>query len=69
VGRMVDLDDLIDARGVADLVGLGGRNAVYTYRRRYGDFPAPGLMHGRCMLWLRDDVARWKRDRSSRKRS
>lgn len=63
--RRVYLDDIIDAQGVADLIGLTHRNGVYTYRTRYPDFPAPVLQHGRCLLWLRQDIIRWSALRRS----
>ena len=63
MGRKVDLDDLIDAKGVAKILGLSHRNGVYTYRSRHPDFPAPVLEHGRCYMWYRPDIARWMRKR------
>jgi predicted DNA-binding transcriptional regulator AlpA len=63
VGRPVDLDDLIDAREVAELLGLARRSAVTVYRSRYSDFPLPVRTSegGRCLLWLRQDVEGWAR--------
>jgi len=62
VGRLVDVDDLLDAHGVAALLGLSHPNAVSTYRRRYHDFPDPVIDFGsgRCLLWHRDDVEGWR---------
>jgi hypothetical protein len=59
----VDTDDLIDAAGVADLLGLGHRRAVSTYRGRYPDFPQPviDMGVGTCLLWRRQDVKAWAR--------
>jgi predicted DNA-binding transcriptional regulator AlpA len=67
VGRRVDLDDLLDAVDVAELLGLSSATAVATYRRRYDDFPEPAWASrgGRCQLWLRGDIARWDRSRST----
>lgn len=64
----VDLDELIDAAEVAELLGLARRQAVSTYRRRYPDFPSPLLEKnsGKCSLWRRSDVERWRQDRSDR---
>ena len=58
---IVDTDDLIDARGVADLLGLSHPNSVSTYQRRYPDMPRPvvDLGEGRCKLWLRPEVEDW----------
>lgn len=61
VGREVDLDDLIDAGEVADVLGLASRNVVGVYLGRYSDFPAPVLDRGTCRLWLRADVEAWGR--------
>jgi len=57
----VDLDDLIDATGVAAVLGLARRSAVTVYRSRYPDFPQPVRTSegGRCLLWLRQDVEAW----------
>ena len=65
MGRKVDLDNLIDAAGVADLLGLGQRNSVRTYRTRYADVPEPvvDMGSGRCLLWLRTDIESWVKSR------
>jgi predicted DNA-binding transcriptional regulator AlpA len=61
MARLVDLDDLLDASGVAELLGLSRATAVSVYQRRYEDFPPPVLAtaSGRCQFWLREDVATW----------
>jgi predicted DNA-binding transcriptional regulator AlpA len=63
MGRTVDTDDLIDAAGVAAILGLSHRNSVRVYRRRYDNFPEPvvDLGAGRCLLWLRSEVESWAR--------
>jgi len=66
MGRKVDIDDLIDAKVVAELIGLSHRNGVYTYRTRHQDFPAPIVTHGRCYMWHRGDIRRWIKTRSKR---
>jgi predicted DNA-binding transcriptional regulator AlpA len=55
------VDDLIDATGVALVVGLSQRNSVATYLHRYDDFPRPVVVTaaGRCRLWSRSEVERW----------
>jgi predicted DNA-binding transcriptional regulator AlpA len=60
---MVDVDDLTDSRGVADIIGLAQPNSVRVYRHRYDDFPEPvaNLGAGRCLLWLRSEVEAWAR--------
>ena len=66
MAKAVDLDDLIDASGVARLLRLAQRNTVSLYQRRYPDMPRPvvNLGRGRCKLWVRSDMERWMRDRS-----
>ena len=68
VGQNVDLDDLIDAQAVAELMGLAQRNTVSAYQRRYPAMPRPviDLGHGRCKLWLRSEMERWRAARSER---
>lgn len=63
MGCMVDLDDLIDAAGIASLLGLSHRNSVRVYRKRYEGFPEPvvDLGAGRCLLWLRSEIEAWAR--------
>ena len=57
----VDHEDLLNAREVADVLGLAHREAVATYRRRYADFPEPIISKGTCVLWHRPDVEAWRR--------
>jgi glutathione-regulated potassium-efflux system ancillary protein KefG len=68
MGRFIDTDDVIDAQGVAELLGLAQRNTVSAYQRRYPAMPRPvvDLGQGRCKLWLRTDIARWRSARSER---
>ena len=58
-------EDLIDARAVAEILGLGQPNSVSTYQHRYADMPRPvvDLGEGRCKLWLRSEIQRWRADR------
>jgi len=57
----VRTEDLIDARGIAQLLGLSHPNSVSTYMRRYPDMPRPvvDLGRGRPRLWLRPHIADW----------
>ena len=68
MARLVDVDDLIDARAVADVLGLAQRNTVSLYQRRYSDMPRPvvNLGRGRCKMWLKAEIDAWQRDRSRR---
>ncbi len=61
MGRKVDVDDLIDAGEIADMLGLAQRNAVSLYQRRYGDMPRPVVVRssGRTLLWLRNEIQSW----------
>ncbi len=67
MGRQVDLDDLLDADEVAELLGLSSRGAVSVYRRRYPDFPDPamGKASGRCQFWHREDITNWATGRAT----
>lgn len=67
----VRTEDLIDAHEVAELLGLSQRNSVSTYLKRYDDMPRPVVerSNGRTRLWLRSDIERWARGRSSRESS
>jgi predicted DNA-binding transcriptional regulator AlpA len=63
MGRRVDIDDLIDAKEVAALLGLSSRNVVSVYQRRYSDRPRPVIARpsGRCQLWSRSEIIAWSR--------
>ncbi len=65
VGKKVDVDDLIDAREVADMLGLSSPRAVAVYASR--GLPEPIIDRGpnTAKLWLRQDIERWVRQRSS----
>jgi glutathione-regulated potassium-efflux system ancillary protein KefG len=66
--RPFDADDIIDAQGVAELLGLAQRNTVSQYQRRYPDMPRPiiDLGQGRCKLWLRSELEQWHSTRDLR---
>lgn len=61
----VETEDLIDAQGVAEILGLAQRNTVSLYQRRYPDMPRPvvDLGRGRPKLWLRSAIQPWARHR------
>jgi hypothetical protein len=63
---MINTEDLLDAQGVAGLLGLSHANSVHTYLRRYPAMPRPvlDLGPGRPRLWLRPQVERWMVDRA-----
>lgn len=57
----LDVSDLIDAQGIADLLGLSQRNTVSRYQRRYSEMPRPvlDLGRGRPRLWSRAEITEW----------
>ena len=63
----VNTEDLIGAAEVADILGLAHHNSVSTYLRRYEDFPRPvvDLPKSRVRLWLRQDINKWRKQRSA----
>ena len=67
MGRLVDVDDLVDAHEVARLLGLAQSNSVYLYQRRYVDMPRPVLDRGgrRARLWLRSEIKAWDERRAT----
>ena len=69
MGKKVDVDDLVDAREVAEMLGLSSPRAVAVYASR--GLPDPIIDRGpnTAKLWLRQDIERWLRDRSSSKSS
>ena len=58
---VVETDDLVDARWIAEFLGLAQPNSVSTYQRRYEDMPRPAvdLGRGRCRLWVRQEIEGW----------
>ena len=65
MGKQVDLDDLVDAMEVADLLGLSHRNTVSIYQKRYPEMPRPVIEFGgnRCKLWLKSEILVWNESR------
>ena len=63
---LVDPDDLLDAEGVAEILGLAQRQSVSLYQRRYPDMPRPVVERagGRTKLWLRSEIEDWHHVRS-----
>lgn len=58
-GMKIDPTELIEAREVAEIIGLSRGSNVSLYRRRYPDFPQPVVTKQACVLWRRQDVERW----------
>jgi glutathione-regulated potassium-efflux system ancillary protein KefG len=67
----VATEDLVDARDVAEILGLGHPNAVSVYQRRYVDMPRPvvDLGRGRPKLWLRPEIERWSNEQIAKGRT
>lgn len=67
VTRMYDLDDLVDANGVAEILGLSRTSGVFVYQTRYLDMPKPVLDLGekRVKLWSRRAMKAWQAKRRS----
>ncbi len=61
--KPVDPDELIDAHGVAEILGLNRRTSVAIYQQRYEDMPRPIVDLGpqRQKLWLRPAIEAWAR--------
>ncbi|HEX3542797.1 MAG TPA: hypothetical protein VHT75_20380 [Acidimicrobiales bacterium] len=57
----VDLEDLIDAGDVAQILGLASRRTVSVYQQRYPDMPRPVIERsaGHTKLWLRSEIEAW----------
>jgi glutathione-regulated potassium-efflux system ancillary protein KefG len=66
VAPIVATEDLIDARAVAEILGLAHRNTVSEYQARYPDMPRPvvDLGRGRPRLWLRGEIKEWAAGRA-----
>jgi hypothetical protein len=64
MGRLVDVDDLIDAGEVAELCGQANRKAVAAaLGKRVGwwrEFPAPVIDRPPSRFWLRSEVQAWE---------
>jgi glutathione-regulated potassium-efflux system ancillary protein KefG len=65
MGRLVDIDDLVDARDVAHILHLSAPTSVFVYQGRYPDMPRPILDRGanRARLWLRQEIEEWAKMR------
>lgn len=65
----VNTEDLIDAHGVAQILGLAQAESVSTYQRRYQDMPRPiiNMGHKRPRLWIRQEIEAWSRQHQSKK--
>jgi hypothetical protein len=57
MGRLVDVDNLVDAQEIADRLGLSHRQNVDNLK----GFPAPLGMWGKTRIWDWSDVQAWAR--------
>lgn len=64
----VNTEDLVDAVGVAEVLGLASRTSVSAYQRRYARMPRPvvDLGRGRPRLWSRRAIEEWARSEGPR---
>jgi glutathione-regulated potassium-efflux system ancillary protein KefG len=71
MASLVAPEDLLDAQGVADVLGLSHRNTVSQYQRRYADMPRPviDLGEGRVKLWLRPEIEAWAAEQARQGRT
>ena len=69
MGKKVDVDDLVDAREVAAMLGLSSPRAVAVYASR--GLPDPIIDRGpnTAKLWLRQDIESWMKDRAGSRSS
>jgi predicted DNA-binding transcriptional regulator AlpA len=59
VSRTVLVENLIDAPGIADRLGLRQVQTVHSWVARYPDFPAPLCVLGRVRIWDWSEVKAW----------
>ncbi len=56
------MTDLVGAAEIARRLGVGKRQVVHTWRRRYpDDFPEPIAELEQTLVWAWPDVERWAR--------
>lgn len=68
MGRTVDVDDLLAAAEVAELLGLTNQKGVSVYAARHADFPEPVVVraNGFVKLWERSDIEAWRESHPAR---
>jgi len=59
MGRKLDVTDLVGAVEIAKRLGLSAPQVVYTWRKRYDDFPEPVATLAMGAVWAWQDVAAW----------
>lgn len=59
MGRLVDVDELVGAGEIADLLGFSHAASIHNLVRRHVDFPAPVASVGRAQVWAWSDVRTW----------
>jgi hypothetical protein len=72
MGRLIDLDDLVDASEVAAEMGLASRKALAAVLSKpvgaWKDFPAPVIDRPPSRFWLRPEVQAWDERHPERRR-
>ncbi len=61
MGRKIDVEDLVGAAEIAELLGLAHSQSVHTWHRRYADFPSPVARLRQALVWYWPDVEAWAR--------
>jgi hypothetical protein len=63
----INSEDLVDAHGVAEILGLAHRNTVSQYQKRYPEMPRPivDFGGGRTKLWLGSEMRSWAERQTS----
>ena len=57
----MDIDDLVGAAEIAELLEIADPHTVHNWRRRYSDFPEPVVKLRQGLVWAWPDVEHWAR--------
>lgn len=61
MARMIDIDDLVGTKEIAERVGVKRHQVVHDWRRRYPDFPQPLKKVSSSFVWDWNEVEAWAR--------
>lgn len=61
MGRKVDVEALVGTHEIAERLGAASPEVVYSWRRRYADFPSPITRLRIGFVWNWPDVEKWAR--------
>lgn len=59
VGRKIDVDELVGAQEIADLLDVARPQVIHAWRRRHEDFPQPVQTLSMGHLWHWPEVKAW----------